>query len=71
MSHTCPGLCGRTVPQGVTFACRDCTADLPPALRLHIGATYSNGQWDEHCRALSDALLWFTADRRARKENKP
>jgi hypothetical protein len=71
MTYTCPGLCGRVLPNRTTFACRYCTRDLPYELRMRLGATHRAQQWPEHCRALSDALLWMSANRRNRKEHKP
>lgn len=68
MSHTCPGCCGKDLPDAALYACRDCTAELPTAMWTHIEDTYDARDWPAHSRALADALLWMYAHRRDCKE---
>lgn len=65
MTHTCPGLCGRT-NTGVIFACPQCARLLPQDLRVLITTTWWAEDWPAHSRAMADALLWLAHNHHAR-----
>ena len=56
-THSCPGGCGRQVPQH-HFACRFDWYRLPADLRRPISATYRHDP-DAHRQAMSDAIRWY------------
>jgi hypothetical protein len=60
VSHTCPGLCGRTITGGLV-ACPGCTRELPMELRTLITTTWWARDWPAHSRALADALHHYAA----------
>lgn len=64
MTHSCPGLCGRTVTS--LFTCPTCTRALPAELRTTINTTWWGRDWPAHARALADALHWLAANQHAR-----
>lgn len=63
-THTCPGGCGETVT--ALFACRTCWRRLPMAYQTPILTSRWAEQWDQHSRALSDAMGWYALDRDSR-----
>lgn len=58
--HTCPGGCGRSVPDHL-FACGNCWFRLPIFLRNAIRATYKFDP-DAHQDAMAEAMKFYAQE---------